>query len=299
MESKGLVKLLVILAGDIEINPGPRFTCITCAKDIRRNQLKAKFKTCCEYFHAKCMIENFDEDLYCRVCHIQPEETGQTKKYCYKELQWLITNRGLKILHQNVNGLLSKINAIRWLLDSQNKTIHIFGITESKLDLSISDTEIRIDGYTGVRYDRKNGAGGGVYVYIRDDLNFQRRTDLESQFIEAVWIEIFIKMSQSILICIAYRPPNSSNYLNKNFDNEFNDMLTTATMDNKEIIHSGDMNCDYSKRSDNRNLKDIIKINGLKQMITEPTRVTESLYKFAYRHCVNNAQREYYKSLCK
>jgi hypothetical protein len=119
-------------------------------------------------------------------------------------------------------------------------------------------------------------AGGGVYVYIRDDLNFQRRTDLESQFIEAVWIEIVIKKSQSILICIAYRPPNSSNYLNKNFDNEFNDMLTTASMDNKEIIHSRDMNCDYSKRSDNRNLKDIIKINGLKQMITEPTRVTES-----------------------
>ncbi len=53
-------------------------------------------------------------------------------------------------------------------------------------------------------------------------------------------------------------------------------MLITATKDNKEIILSGDMNCDYSKRSDNRNLKDIIKINGLKQMITEPTRVTES-----------------------
>ena len=151
------------------------------------------------------MIENFDEDLYCRVCHIQPEETGQTNNDCYKELQSLITNRGLKILHQNVNGLLSKINAIRLLLDSQNKNILIFGITESKLDLSISDTEIRIDGYTGVRYDRRNGAGGGVYVYIRDDLNFQRRTDLESQFIEAVWIEIFIKNSQSILICIAYR----------------------------------------------------------------------------------------------
>ncbi|CAB3996535.1 Hypothetical predicted protein, partial [Paramuricea clavata] len=85
-----------------------------------------------------------------------PEETGETNNDCYEELRSLITNRGLKILHQNVNGLLSKMNAIRLLLDSQNKNIHIFGIIESKLDLSISDTEIRIDGYTCVRYDRKN-----------------------------------------------------------------------------------------------------------------------------------------------
>ena len=51
-------------------------------------------------------------------------------------------------------------------------------------------------------------------------------------------------------------------------------MLTIATKDDKEIILLGDMNCHYSKTSDNQNLKDVIKINGLKQMITEPTRVT-------------------------
>ena len=116
----------------------------------------------------------------------------------------------------------------------------------------------------------KTARGGGVYVYIRDDLNFQRRTDLKSQFIEAVWIEIFTEHSRSILICITYRPIAYAN-----FDNAFNDMLTIATNDDKEIILLGDLNCDYSKISDNRSLKDAIGFNGLKQMINEPTRVTE------------------------
>ena len=70
MKLKGFLKLLVILAGDIEVNPGPCVTCTTCIKKITRNQIKAKCKTCGVYYHAKCMNENFGEDIYCRVCAI-------------------------------------------------------------------------------------------------------------------------------------------------------------------------------------------------------------------------------------
>ena len=128
MKPKGLLKLLVILAGDIELNPGPCVTCTTCAKKIKRIQIKAKCKTCGVYYHAKCMKENFGEDIYCRLCYIYPEESQYTNNDCYNELRSLMINRGLKILHQNVNGLLSKIDAIRLLCGSQNKNIHVFGV---------------------------------------------------------------------------------------------------------------------------------------------------------------------------
>ena len=160
MKSKGFLKLLVILAGDTEINPGPRVTCSTCVKEIKRNQLKAKCKTYGVCFHPKCTKENFGEDIYCRLCYICPEENEYTNNDCYDKLRSLTINRGLKILHQNVNGLLSKIDAIRLLCGSQNKHIHVFGVTESKLDSAISDAEVQIQGYNGVRYDRKNGSGG-------------------------------------------------------------------------------------------------------------------------------------------
>ena len=36
-------------------------------------------------------------------------------------------------------------------------------------------------------------------------------------------------------------------------------MITTAAQENKEIILLGDLNCDYSKRTDKSCLKDTIK----------------------------------------
>ncbi len=44
--------------------------------------------------------------------------------------------------------------------------------------------------------------------------------------------------------------------------------------ENKEFILSGDLNCDYLKRSDHTTIKDCLKLNGFKQLIDEPTRIT-------------------------
>ena len=63
---------------------------------------------------------------------------------------------------------------------------------------AIIDTKVQIDGYVGIRRDRISGAGGGVVAFVRDDLNFQRRTDLENHMIEGVWLELFVNtQSQS------------------------------------------------------------------------------------------------------
>ena len=45
----------------------------------------------------------------------------------------------------------------------------IIGITESKIDSAIFDTEISIEGYNIIRKDR-NRHGGGVVCYIRNDI---------------------------------------------------------------------------------------------------------------------------------
>ena len=92
---------------------------------------------------------------------------------------------------------------------------------------------VSINGYVGIRHDRTSGAGGGVIAFVLDDINFQRRTDLENQSIEAVWLELFVKYSKSILVCFTYRPPNSSEHLNKNFNEVFdgNDRLTREQRD--------------------------------------------------------------------
>ena len=74
---------------------------------------------------------------------------------------------------------------------------------------------------------------------------------LESDNIEVVSLEIFVKRSCSILIGIIYRPPNTSSYLNSGFECSFNDMLDTCVSESKETIAIGDLNVNYSKNSDN------------------------------------------------
>ena len=161
------------------------------------------------------------------------------------------------------------------MLQETAKGIQIFGVTETHLNKSIKDTEIKIDGYEIVGHDRKQGSGGGVCVFIRNDLSWLRRKDLENDKIEAVWIEIFLQKAKSILICFLCRPPDTLSYLSKYFDPLFDDMLTTANAENKEIIRAVDLNCNHSKKSQSKRTKEIIKSNGLKQMIKSPTRITK------------------------
>ena len=59
--------------------------------------------------------------------------------------------RDLHFIHLNINSLLSKIDELKELVKALNVTF--VGITESKLDDSINDSEICIEGYNLIRYD--------------------------------------------------------------------------------------------------------------------------------------------------
>ena len=61
------------------------------------------------------------------------------------------------------------------------------GISESKLDDSVPTSEIQIDEYDLLRYDR-NRHGGGVACYIRNDLSYNVKSyfskDTENIFLK-------------------------------------------------------------------------------------------------------------------
>ena len=44
--------------------------------------------------------------------------------------------------------------------------------------------------YTLFRKDRKNTIGGGVLLYVRNNIKAVHRTDLENEFCEMVWCEL-------------------------------------------------------------------------------------------------------------
>ena len=80
-----------------------------------------------------------------------------------KENWEIFRNRGLHFIHLNINSLLPKFDKLREIVKISNPTV--IGITETKFDNSIGDSEISIDGYCAIRSDR-NRKGGGVICYV-------------------------------------------------------------------------------------------------------------------------------------
>ena len=107
---------------------------------------------------------------------------------------YLPFKKGLHFVHININSLLPKIEELRNITKSSN--ISIIGVTETKLDGSVFDSEVNIENYELIRHDR-NRQGGGVACYIRKDLHFNK-LNIFSDNIENVCFDIVLKNLQTI-----------------------------------------------------------------------------------------------------
>ena len=140
----------------------------------------------------------------------------------------------------------------------------------------MTNEQLEIPGYTLRRKDRIIESHGGVSIYIREDIKFNRRHDLEVDGCEFLWIEIFVPKSKPFLVCSAYRPPDNSRYLDTNFVQKFNNMLDNISSENKETIMIGDFNCDYKVPRDHIDMKALVKLQGYSQLINDYTRITKN-----------------------
>ena len=115
------------------------------------------------------------------------------------------------------------------------------------MDNSYSKQLTNILGYQQERKDR-TAHGGGAVLYIREPIQYTRRTDLPSQDLEHICVEIKPPKSKSYIVIAWYRPPSdpvdSFNKLETN--------LLYLDQEGKEIILLGDTNCDFAKKAANR-----------------------------------------------
>ena len=95
--------------------------------------------------------------------------------------------------HLNINGLRNNFFEVHDIL-IQN-LMDLSFLSETKLDGSFPNAQFRVPGFKHYRADR-NGSGGGIAAYIRNDLPHRRRPDLESLVIppvELIAIEVLIR----------------------------------------------------------------------------------------------------------
>ena len=150
----------------------------------------------------------------------------------------------------------------------------ILCLNETWLDNTITNSQIHIPGYVIERRDR-NRCGGGVLMYIRDDIDYELRTDIASvnNLVESLWVEIKCIDSMPCLISSIYRPPSAR----VGYYNGILDILDKASLEDKDIILSADLNIDYiMDESLSSNPAHHIEIlYGISQIVTKPTRVMD------------------------
>ena len=117
-------------------------------------------------------------------------------------------SKGLHLIHLNINSF-RKINKLRYIANSSNAAV--IGISESKLNESVLQSEIQINNYDLLLRDR-NRNDGSVAYYIRSDLSYiQKQYFLEE--IENYCFEILLPKTKSIVVGIIYRLPSQNNFL--------------------------------------------------------------------------------------
>jgi len=114
---KGL-DLLLLLAGDIEICPGPSTRCNTCNKTIIKNLSSHSCVSCGRIIHLKCLCDRLEfghERGYCKDCceheGVMVSETVDCESP-FNDGNIFFEGRGFKASHQNTNGLVKKTENI-------------------------------------------------------------------------------------------------------------------------------------------------------------------------------------------
>ena len=82
-------------------------------------------------------------------------------------------------------------------------------------------------------------------MYIKQDVTYHRRYDLEHEDIECIWIEVLFPKSKGIMIGNIYRPPDTSKYSDSDFNDKLDEVLNAVSDEKKEILLLGDLNCNF------------------------------------------------------
>ena len=122
------------------------------------------------------------------------------------------------LLLTNTNRLCNKLDELYVICSLL--TPSIIAITESWLTTNITDDAISLNRYQVYRRDRVGQIGGGVMMYVRNDIASKHLTSYDSDMLEVLFVSLRPKLLPRpftiVVVCVAYCPPWYSAD-NKNF----------------------------------------------------------------------------------
>ncbi|CAL4218293.1 unnamed protein product, partial [Meganyctiphanes norvegica] len=213
-------------------------------------------KTTLKGNHANINADILEESL------VKPSQLPNDKLNCFNR-------RGLHFIHINARSMLHKLSEIK-LLAMKIKPA-VISITETWLDICQPDGSLHIEGYNLLRRDRLTH-GGGVCAYVRADLAYNPKVELQNVELEDLWFEILLPLSKPIFVGTCYRAPYNNKII------ECLESTMSKLRSDCDTIILGDFNiCMLNDNSSLRNRYiELLDTHNFTQLINSPTRVTQS-----------------------
>ena len=189
------------------------------------------------------------------------EESSESTSFLNKLKATRIANiNRLMIGHININSIRNKFEM---LSNSIKGNLDILMISETKLDSTFPSNQFTIEGYAApIRFDR-NGRGGGIILYIREDIPARLlKTSLPKDF-EGFFVELNLR-KKKILMCCSYNPAKSNisshlSMVGRSLDSYM------SSYDNFLVI--GDLNSEISEMA----MSEFCETYNLQNLVKDPT----------------------------
>ena len=187
----------------------------------------------------------------------------------------------LSLIHLNIRSIQANFESFKQLLEESNFAFNVICLSETwSSDKAFSEnSNYQIPNYNSIHLERKIcKKGGGVLIYIRNNLLYKIRNDLSVSDCdsEVLSVEIINKNKKNFIISNCYRPPNgNSGCFNTFLQNIFN----TSSSEKKGLFVIGDFNLNALKYEESSLIKefyDNLFQYGIVPLINKPTRVTSN-----------------------
>ena len=174
----------------------------------------------------------------------------------------------LSALHLNTRSFNQHFDELKYLLDSVPFVFDFIGCSETFLTSHSDLDTFEIPGYDMIIDNRTFSSGGGVALYSKEDLVFQRRHDLRIDNTENSWIE-----TNRLILGVICKPPCLSN---RDFLDKLEETLHKIYLSKRKCLIMGNINIKTLGKSKIANeYLNLIRAEGFNPLIFEATRFTE------------------------
>ena len=173
------------------------------------------------------------------------------------------------MLHLNIRSVNKHFDELCNLLDSTPLKFNLIACSETWITPQVDPNQFQITGYNIITENRISSMGGGVALFLKEDVDYCLGEDLRIYGIENIWED-----AQNLIKGVIY---NTANRSQTQFLDEFEQVLHTIYLSKRKGLILGDFNINtLSKSIIPKEYINLIQSEGFNPLVFEAMRITRT-----------------------